>query len=179
MTRLLALDFRPRRHAGRWLGAVILLAGLVAAIAAAEHYRALEGRRDALEAGMRERARTPPAARSGDAAASQAAQQRRDNARRALVRALGRPWEALFSDIESAPADDIGLLAIEPDPRRGEVCMSGEARDAQALYRYIAALEATASLEKVGLTQHEILGEGAVAGALRFVLVAHWQGLRN
>ena len=181
MTRLLALDFRPRRRAGSWLGAVILIAGLVTAVAAAEHYRALELERDALEAGMNERTRAKPTARGGDTAASQAAQQRRHNARRAVVRALGRPWEALFSDIESTPAEDIALLAVEPDPRRGEVRMSGEARDAQALYRYIAALESTDSLQKVGLTQHEILGEGAVAGAgaLRFVLIAHWQGVRN
>jgi hypothetical protein len=177
VSRPLALDFRPRRRAGSWLGPIILLAGLIAAVAAAEHYRALERERDALEAGMRARTQVKPTARAGEAAAAQA--QRRDNARRAVVRALGRPWEALLSDIEAAPAQDIALLAIEPDARRGEVRIAGEVRDAQALYRYIAELEATASLEKVGLTQHETLGEGAPAGTLRFVLIAHWQGVRR
>ena len=69
MTRLLALDFRPRRRASSWLGALILIIGLVTAVAAAEHYRALELERDALEAGLNERTRVKPAARGGDTAA--------------------------------------------------------------------------------------------------------------
>jgi hypothetical protein len=178
MTRRLALDFRPRRRAGSWIGASILIVGVIAAVAAAEHYKALEDRRAALEAGLRERARAKPAGQRAEAGASRDALQRRQNARRAVVRALGRPWDALYGDIETASVDDVALLAVEPDPRRGDVRIAGEARDAQALHGYVAVLESTPSLGRVSLAQHETVGAGA-PGALRFVLVARWQSVRN
>ena len=175
MNRLLAIDFRPSRRAGSWLGACILLAGLIAAVAVGEHYRALERSRDALEADMRSRTRVKPAIERAGNASAPAALERRKQARQAVVRALGRPWERLFGDIEAAPVEDIALLAIEPDARRAQVRIAGEARDAAALHRYVAALETTGSLDRVGLVQHEALAEGA----LRFVLVGHWQDERK
>jgi len=176
MRRRLALDFRPRRRAGSWLGASILIAGVIAAVAAAEHHKALEDKRAALETGLRERTRVKPAGQR--AGASQEAEQRRQNARRAVVRALGRPWDALYDDIEATSTEDVALLVVEPDPRRGDVRISGEARDARALHGYVAALEITPSLGRVSLAQHETVGDGA-ANALRFVLVARWQSVRN
>jgi hypothetical protein len=171
MSRALAIDFAPRRRAGSWLGACILLAGLIAAVGVGEHYRALERSREALEAQLHSSARARPAMQRAGDAATQAALERRSQARQAVVRALGRPWDRLFGDIEAAPAEDIALLAIEPDPRRAEVRIAGEARDAAALHRYVAALETTPSLDRVGLLQHEALGEGA----LRFVVIGRWQ----
>ena len=178
MMRRLALDFRPRRRAGSWLGASILVVGVLAAVAAAEHYKALEDQRATLEASLRERARVKPLPQRAEAGASQEAVQRRQNARRAVVRALGRPWDALYGDIEAMSVDDVALLAVEPDPRRGDVRIAGEARDAQALHGYVAALENTPSLARVSLAQHETVGDGA-PGSLRFVLVARWQSVRN
>jgi Tfp pilus assembly protein PilN len=176
--RRLAIDFVPHRGAGTWLGGAILLAGVAAAVLVAEHHQALEARRDQLELGLSAASRTKPGTGSASQApASREEAQRRNAARRSVVRALGRPWDALFTDVESAAHAQVGLLALEPDVRRGEVRLSGEARDAQALAEYMAALEGTPALERVNLTQHEMVAEGGHP-ALRFILVGAWRGAR-
>lgn len=179
MTRRLRIDFGSRARPGAWLGFALLFAGALATVIAVERYGGLEDERARLEAGLRERSRAKPSVR-GPAGATQEATQRRNEAGRSVVRALGRPWEALFRDIEGAASEGIALLALEPDPRRGEVRVAGEAREPQALYAYIDALERTASMAQVRLTQHEaVRGAGAEAGAVRFVVVGVWQGARG
>ena len=178
MTRRLGIDFGPRTRSSAWWGIAILLAGLMATIAVVERHRALDEERERLEAGMRERGRSKPTAPLRSPSATQDVAQRQNNARRSVVRALGRPWEQLFTDIEAAASDRIALLALEPDPRRGEVRLAGEAREPQALYDYIAALERTGSMSRVSLTQHEAVRDSS-AGAVRFVLIGVWQGVRG
>lgn len=173
--RALALDFRPRLRAGVWIGSCILVLGLIAAGSAILRFQWLEQRREGLEASMREKARAQPGARAAAAApASIEEAKRRSNARRAVVRALGRPWDELFADIESATHEQIALLALEPDVRRAEVRLAGEARNAEALADYVAALERTPALSAVNLTQHEMVAEGGES-VLRFMLVGAWR----
>ncbi|MCC6532010.1 MAG: PilN domain-containing protein [Burkholderiales bacterium] len=179
MMRALALDFAPRRRAGAWIGWVILLAGVIAAGLTVERLESLEKRRELLEARMQQQARASGrSSTSGAAAESPQAAERRTLARRAIVRGLGRPWDALFADIESAAHEDVALLAIEPDVRRGDVRISGEARDAPALSAYIAHLERTHALERVHLVQHERVAD-AGERALRFTVSGYWVAVRK
>jgi hypothetical protein len=178
VTRPLRIDFGSRARTGAWWGFALLFAGALATIATVERYGSLDEERERLEAGLRERNRAKPAARAPAGTATGEATQRQNDARRSVVRALGRPWDALFRDIEAAASEGIALLALEPDPRRGEVRVAGEAREPLALYEYIAALERTESMSQVRLTQHELV-RGAGAGAVRFVLVGVWQGARG
>jgi len=178
MIRRLRVDFAPRRRAGVWLGGSILLAGLAAAVLTAEHYQALGERRDRLESVLQASTKGKPARRSaGEAPASQEAAQRRSAARRGIVRALGRPWDELFGDIEAASHEHVALLAIEPDVRRAEVRLAGEARDARALAEYMTVLERTPMLERVNLAQHETVTDGG-GPVLRFVVAGTWVGAR-
>jgi len=174
--RKLAIDF-VRAPAGRRVGLALLVAGLTASAGAIGYFSKLERTKAALESRAHAGVPYGKGSRSGGSVENERLRSR-IAATTAVMSALNRPWEQLFADVESAGTSDIGLLGLEPDPRRAEVRISGEARDGTALSEYITALESTSSLKRVSLSQHELV-PGQNQGALRFVLVGTWMGVRR
>jgi hypothetical protein len=100
----------------------------------------------------------------------------------AIVRAnevaheLARRWDRVFLAIESASARDVALLAIEPDPRKGLVRVTAEAKGKNAMLDYVARLQAAQPLQRVMLEQHEVLSQ-VPEKPVRFVVSAAWVAL--
>lgn len=61
-------------------------------------------------------------------------------------------WNALFAAVENAASDQIELLEFEPDRGAKQVTFSGEAKDEQALTKFLMALAEQPSLRNVHLT---------------------------
>jgi len=172
----LSIDFMRPAGAGRRIGYALAALGVIASALAVAAFVKLERETSVLARSIEassggrtqtSRGRTDPV--EGDQL------KRRLAAANAVMNRLARPWEKLFADLESAEHAEVGLLGIEPDPRKAEIRISGEARDGAALSTYIASLEGTDSLQGVSLTQHEVVANSG-PGVLRFTLVGKWAG---
>jgi len=75
---------------------------------------------------------------------------------RDTINRLALPWGRLFKSLESAQAEGVALLSIEPDPEAGTVMLSGEGRDYPAVLTYVAWLMSDETLSDVHLVKHEI-----------------------
>lgn len=177
--RGLDIDFSARGARAPRRGWPIAAAGALALIGVLATLYETNARTEALEASVRTlgRARTAaPAPRLSAAGARAQAQQVK--ALGAVSARLQRPWIALFEAIEAASDEAVALLALEPEGSRGTVRLSGEAKDAEALVRYVARLSASGILAEVRLSQHEARDARGVR-VLRFVLTADWAGERS
>jgi len=174
----LAFDFlRPQRalrQPNRWLGALLLAAGLAALLASMDRYQSEVADVEALESRVeRLRARqvhvkaassqpVPAAVQAGLRQAGLAAGQ------------LAVPWERLWRAIEESRGDDIALLSIALDPARGDIGLSGEARSFPVLSAFADALAEHGAFERVTLTQHK-LSDGSPPVVVRFELRLAWR----
>lgn len=90
------------------------------------------------------------------------------------VQQLSLPWEELFASIESATYERVALLAIQPDPLKRELSITGEALDYLALLTYVARLGEPGMLTDVHLVRHE-MREDASLRPLQFTVAARWK----
>lgn len=99
-----------------------------------------------------------------------------DAARRAsLVAAqLALPWGGLFDAVEGAADGNVALLGLEPDPNRGLLRLTAEARDKEAMLGYLERLQQQPSIARAALESHTAREGGDARAPVQFVLVAHW-----
>lgn len=168
--RGLGLDFAQPRPRAPWWAWLLLLTGIVIAVWGGMAYRQAE---QAAAAARSEWASLLSVTRG-------AAKVRRDPAReadaanRAAARqALERPWGDFLTALQQARPDDIALLALEADARRGQFSLTAEAPDYPAMIAYYGTLRDTAGLREVVLAQHGYREDGQ-ARPVRFVLRGRW-----
>ncbi|PWB33913.1 pilus assembly protein [Pseudomonas sp. SDI] len=173
--RRLLLDFQPPRR--RLLSGLPLLLGGSLLLAAVVAQQSLDSRTEALQQRLQHseqqlglRPRSQPSLTSA---------QRREQAEnlaqmRSLSQQLQRPWERLFGMLEALPQDDVALLSLTPDARKGQVRISAEARDLEAMLAFHQRLEASAELHDVSLLNHEIQLKQA-EHPVQFNLSASWE----
>ena len=172
--RALRLDFARSRASGR-VGAVLLAAGLLAAIGASAQFAALTRETEAWEAraadlkSMSERSMKRVGAGAGDATAL-GGEVRSANA---ILAQMSVPWNALFRELEGAGGPNVSLLSVHPDIAGRQVRIAGEARNMQAALDYVAKLEETGTLRRVVLTGHETKQSGTQS-PVGFSLAAEW-----
>lgn len=172
--RALDLDYQvgARRSV---IGAVVLVAGVLLATVALIEYRSMREELAAWEirvAEVRTAAKRGPTGvprppRDRDAAAEEIRL-----ASRALQR-LSSHWTELFGALESARADGVALLAIEPDPGRNTVKLTAEAKSAENMLAYVERLQGAEMLANVTLASHQIK-QGDPLKPLRFAVTASW-----
>ncbi|KJK17097.1 pilus assembly protein [Pseudomonas sp. NPDC087612] len=93
---------------------------------------------------------------------------------RSVSQQLQRPWERLFNMLEGLPQDDVALLTLTPDARKGQLRISAEARDLEAMLAFHKRLEASDELRDVSLLNHEIIAKQA-EHPVQFNLSATWE----
>lgn len=173
--RRLDLEFQPRRSSAlAWsllaLGsAVLALLLLVQQQLQSEHVD-LEARVHNLELklGRRPATAAPLSRAASREQAEQLAQMRN------VSQQLQRPWEQLFAMLEAMPQQDVALLTITPDARKGQLRIAAEARDLEAMLQYHQRLERSAELRDVSLLNHEVVA-GQPEHPVRFNLTATWE----
>lgn len=139
------LDFlappSPRRRAVLLLAFGALAAALAAyddSVAGEEVAQLLERRERAQAAYRRLASASGPSAPVARVAGIEAGE--------ALAGRLALPWGGLLDALEAAQDGNIALLALEADPHKGQLRLSGEARNMAAVVAYIAALDGKAGI---------------------------------
>ncbi|MGE8066968.1 PilN domain-containing protein [Pseudomonas sp. NPDC089569] len=174
--RALMLDFQPRRRSTP-LGWSLLAGGVVLAltcIALAQH---LSDEAELQQGHLQ----TTQRVLTGDSGVkvSLTPAQTREQAQnlaemRKVSQQLRRPWERLFATLEAMPRDNIALLSLTPDARKGQVRITAEARDLDAMLDFHRRLEATDELSDVSLLSHEIVAN-VPEHPVQFNLSATWE----
>jgi hypothetical protein len=166
------IDYAATRRYPAWYAWGVIAAGvLIAADAGYSYYRA----RQELAELERDQTVQRTQARTRAAPLSTADQRRLKDewtdAQR-VARKLSMPWDELFVAIESVTGNDIALLAVRPDLSKGQLAISGEAKDYLAALNYLNRLAMQPVLVRPYLAMHEVKTEpsplpvnfGAVAG---------------
>ena len=169
--KALNLDFARRRRPAplAWLA---LAASLALATDAMLHRAALaeeleRAERSALAMASdpaARRARTPDPALTRDTKRAEQVMQR-----------LALPWDELFRAVESAGTERVALLALQPDSRRRELNISGEAADFASMLAYVDRLGKSSALRGVHLVRHETRQDDPQHPIL-FTVAARWVG---
>jgi hypothetical protein len=173
----LGLDFvarRPKASLGGWL---LLLVGAAVATAATFDWQAASddtGRWTAQAEHWQSAAKRAGLgsheAVDGDAAVLRP---QIEAAAKAIAR-LGTPWGELYRSLEASVDDSVSLLAILPNPEKGEVRVNGEAKDFAALRGYLQRLNDSGTLTDVRLLGQEVKQNDAQHPVV-FAIVATWR----
>lgn len=174
----LELDFRrsPRPRAGGWL---LLVAGIALIGTTMWTSVEIETEAAALETTVRDIVAGLPEALLDQhpPGAGTKGRDGRDTAladmQRVQARIDNRPWQDLFSTLESLASDDVALLSLTPDARKRQLRITAEARNLGSMLAYHRKLEDTAVLRDVSLVNHEF-AEQVQGRPVRFSLVASW-----
>jgi Tfp pilus assembly protein PilN len=90
------------------------------------------------------------------------------------VARLAIPWGELYRCLEENADQDVSLLSVQPNPDKGELRLSGEARNFAALRSYLQRLGESGTLTEVRLLNHEPRESDAQKPVV-FSLVAVWR----
>lgn len=164
------LDFAATESGASWSGLLMLVLGLAAAGLIVGDYQRLLATAERIEAELGKLS----APRRGAEPARDARKQGEAVARsNEVAHELSRRWDRVFLALESAKAPDVALLAIEPDPRKGVLRVTAEAKGKNAMLDYVDRLQAAQSLQRVMLESHEVLSQ-VPEKPVRFVVTASW-----
>ena len=174
--RALMLDFQPPRRSSP-LGWSLLVAGVLLAtgcLVGQQHFSA-QAQQQQGDLQTTQRMLTGNSGAKGGLTAAQTREQAQNLAEmRKVSQQLRRPWERLFATLESLPLDNIALLSLTPDARKGQVRISAEARDLEAMLDFHRRLEASDELSDVSLLSHEIVAN-VPEHPVQFNLSATWE----
>jgi hypothetical protein len=169
---VIAVDFARRRSRLTLGGAVLLVLGLGAAVAAGLEYRVLEAQREGLELKLdraKRSSRRDPGAEARAAGLSKEAG--------GIARELGTPWTKLLAELEAASHDSteqIALLSVEPDHAKHTIRITGESRDLSMILAYLKRLQTSALLRYPMLDTHDVKTDDP-QHPVRFALTAEWR----
>jgi Tfp pilus assembly protein PilN len=170
----LGLDFVARRRvagAGGWL---LLLAGVAFALAATLDWQDAREETARWEDKAAQSAHAAQrAGRGGATVGDEVLRPQIDAAAKAVSR-LAIPWGELYRCLEENADQNVSLLAVLPNPDKGELRLTGEARDFAALRGYLQRLGESGVLTDVRLLSHDLRESDAQKPVL-FSLVAVWR----
>lgn len=169
----LTLDFRREGRPYGWINAALLALGLAAAAAAGSYAWQLAADVKAREDVLAQR-QAKLKVNNGRhlAAAEQAALAREIDRANRVAAQLNLPWELLFSVLE-ANEHDVALLSVEPEVRKREVVIAGEARNFEEMLAYVRYLQAQPVFSGIALQTHQINQQDRDK-PVRFKLTAGW-----
>lgn len=170
---ILTLDFKRDPFLRRTIGAWLLLGGACAGIAAGLAFATadqalLQVKRQTAE--LRQDYTPRPEQKSTLNETQLAAEIKHAND---IIRQLNLPWDKLFMALESTANNQVALLSIQPDTRKQQIHLSGEARNLEAVLDYLAQLRRQETLAQIVLTSHEIKLQDPDK-PVRFSLSARW-----
>jgi hypothetical protein len=172
--RALELDFRREDRQARWVGIMLLAAGLAGTAAALTQYDRLAEESAQAQASLRQ---SGTAARRQTAAIRPAGDLQKValEMKRAgeVAFALRLPWNDLFASVEAASTPNVALLSIESDTGKRQVKISAEAKDPESMLEYLRFLGAQPKLANVYLQSHQVQQQDPQR-PVRFVLGADW-----
>ncbi|MBV8503809.1 MAG: hypothetical protein JO006_19070 [Paucibacter sp.] len=94
----------------------------------------------------------------------------------AVISQLNTPWGDALDALERANGGSIALLELVPDPARGRLRGSAEARNVKAMTAYLEALKAEPVFGMAWLRRHEWVQTDGGTSSLRFEFELDWPG---
>jgi hypothetical protein len=91
-----------------------------------------------------------------------------------IVQQLNVRWFDLLQALESQQVPEIALLQLLPDASGGQFVLSGEAKNYQALLRYVSQLQTVEALDQVHLQKHQV-NESHPQRPVSFEIQGGWQ----
>ena len=92
-----------------------------------------------------------------------------------VLHSLDLPWHALFDTLESAIANNIVILGVEPNAQNRRLTLTAVATDSEAAIDFADRLKASGRLRNIHLTQED-RWEDNPRFPLQFLLSADWGG---
>ncbi len=86
---------------------------------------------------------------------------------------LTTPWDQLLTELEQVEMRDVALLSLEPNKKKQQIILSGQAKNMQVALNYIEALEKLPALSQVFLQKHNV-DQIDPFKPVTFTIVAQW-----
>jgi Flp pilus assembly protein TadG len=93
---------------------------------------------------------------------------------REVVAQLSTPWNPLMSTLEQSNMSNIALLSIEPNRKKQQIILTGQAKNIQSTLSYIKQLERIETLSQVYLLKHSI-DQTDPFKPVGFTILAQWK----
>lgn len=90
-----------------------------------------------------------------------------------VLKMLGLHWDSVFGAVATAHREGIALLSFAPEPEKGSVKISAEARNFSLMLDYLQRLEEQPALDAVYLQSHHMQNDNPKK-PVRFVVTADW-----
>ncbi len=90
-----------------------------------------------------------------------------------VIHGLNLPWQPLLTALENHLSGDVALLAIEPEAESRRLRILAEAKSAEQMFDFVAALRGDSSFVSSSLLRHEI-NDGDRNRPYRFTMVLEW-----
>ncbi|MDZ5738915.1 MULTISPECIES: PilN domain-containing protein [Pseudomonas] len=173
--RRLDLEFQPRRNGLlAWSLLAVASATVAGLVLLQQSLQAEQVEREASVHSLEQQLGRRPATVAPLSSAASREQAERLAQMQSVSQQLQRPWQQLFAMLEAQPQDDVALLSLAPDARKGQLRITAEARNLEAMLQYHQRLEASAELSDVSLLNHEVLA-AQPEHPVRFTLTATWE----
>lgn len=178
MNQKLDLDFIPQPFFARtnisWLGVLVLLLSLVLAAFTWQAYQTQQNTfaDNALMLSQYSQQAAPVKLPVKSVALTISSDE--INQVQESVNALTAPWNELLLAIEQSDMRNIALLSLEPNYKKQQVLLIGEAKNLVAVLQYIKQLEHQPMLAQVYLQKHSI-DEVNTAKPVSFTVFAKWE----
>lgn len=91
-----------------------------------------------------------------------------------IVTQLSTPWNPLLTSLEQVNAPDIALLSIEPNRKKQQLVLTGQAKNMAATLQYVQALAQRNTLTQVYLLKHQV-DQSDPFKPVGFTIVAQWK----
>lgn len=73
-----------------------------------------------------------------------------------VVRQLTLPWATLIETLESASTKDVAVMQVQPEALQGQLRVTAEARNQDAMWQYLDNLASAKTLANVHLLNHQV-----------------------
>jgi Tfp pilus assembly protein PilN len=150
--RRLELDYVAAPSAPRWIGALVLILALAVAGTLVQRYRDVQSQLASLDAaqGLLATDRGPQRAIPKERLEQEA------KIIDAAVRQLTLPWAQMIEAVEGASSSDVVVLQLQPEAQQRTLRLTAEAKNGDAMLRYVRRLGDNRVLSAVYLASHQV-----------------------
>lgn len=92
---------------------------------------------------------------------------------RAIVTQLSTPWNPLLNALERINMQNVALLSVEPNRKKQQLVITGQAKNMESTLSYIKRLEEIEGLSQVYLLKHQI-DQSDPNKPVGFTILAQW-----
>jgi Tfp pilus assembly protein PilN len=172
-THRVELDYVAAPRRPWWIGASVLILALAVAGGMVLRYRDVQHELAAVDAaqGLLNADRRPQRAVSKG--------QLDEEARiiDATVRQLNIPWAQMIEAVETASSSEVTVLQLQPETQQRSLRLTAEAKNREAMLRYVRRLGETRALSGVHLVNHHVQVEDP-SRPIQFGVQASFRSIR-